>query len=76
MLASCTKVYEVPTEYTEVPEQAPVYPDYRDLFVPANIAPLNFMVKGADGLVVVFEGEAGEPLCTGGSDRIDVDSAE
>ena len=73
-LSACTRSYDVPSHYVEVSEQAPIYPDYRDVCVPCNIAPLNFMIKGADGIVVVFEGEAGVPLCTGGTDRIDVDS--
>ncbi|HPW78690.1 MAG TPA: hypothetical protein PK676_05405 [Bacteroidales bacterium] len=30
----------------------PIYPDYADVTVPVNIAPLNFMITGAKGLIV------------------------
>ena len=73
---ACTKSYDVPSQYTDVNEQAPIYPDYRDIVIPQNIAPLNFMVKDAKGLVAVFEGTGGHCLTVSGEDRIDIDSAE
>jgi len=30
-------------------EQAPMYPDYTDITIPANIAPLNFLLRDTDG---------------------------
>ncbi|MBO4662234.1 MAG: PD40 domain-containing protein [Bacteroidaceae bacterium] len=75
-ITACTKSYDIPSQYTDVAEQAPIYPDYRDIVVPENIAPLNFMVKDAKGLVAVFEGENGSCLTASGEDRIDIDSAE
>lgn len=75
-ITACTKSYEVPTQYSDVEGQAPMYPDYKDVVIPQNIAPLNFMIKDAEGLVVVFEGDRGSCLTVSGEDRIDIDSAE
>lgn len=35
---------------------APIYPDYTDVTIPYNIAPLNFLMEGADALQVVVRG--------------------
>lgn len=75
-ITGCTKTYDIPSEYTESKEEAPIYPDYKDIVIPENIAPLNFMIKGAEGIVVVFEGKNGSTLQVSGEDRIDIDSAE
>lgn len=75
-MVACTRSYDVPAVYADVKDQAPVFPDYKDIVVPVNIAPLNFMLKGAEGLVVVYEGENGNSLTTSGEDRIDMDSVE
>lgn len=40
-----------------------IYPDYCDVTVPENIAPLNFMVKGASRVRVTIDGD----LCAKGS---------
>ena len=36
----------MPAESVAVSEAADIYPEYRDVMVPPNIAPLNFMVRG------------------------------
>ena len=47
-LVSCGGMtQEVPATYTSLTESAPVYPDYRDVTIPCNIAPLNVMVNDA-----------------------------
>lgn len=77
LLASCGKpAREIPASYEESGEQAGIYPDYKDITVPENIAPLNFMMKGKEGLVVTWEGENGSTLTVSGTDRIDMDSTE
>ena len=35
---------EAPTSFSQLTEEAPLYPDYRDVAIPYNIAPLNVMV--------------------------------
>lgn len=81
ILSACgKKVYTVPTQYTEVDSVATIYPDYTDITIPANIAPLNFQLvePKAKGLVVELKGEKGEALvCGGGKDlKVDIDSTE
>ena len=46
LLVSCTRHPSVPTSFAENTEQPNIYPDYRDVVVPPNIAPLNFGVSG------------------------------
>ena len=41
LLAACA-----PSNVTQTGEQAPIYPDYTDITIPSNIAPLNFKLKG------------------------------
>ena len=48
LLTACSSHPAVPTECVEVNELPVIYPDYTETTVPANIAPLNFMVKGED----------------------------
>ncbi len=45
-LVSCTTHPNVPETFQTVNEQPSIYPDYTDVTIPCNIAPLNFMVKG------------------------------
>lgn len=42
LLAACA-----PSNVTQTGEQAPIYPDYTDITIPSNIAPLNFKLKGS-----------------------------
>ncbi len=47
LLAGCKAEVELPESATPVQEAADIYPDYRDIVIPPNIAPLNFQVKSA-----------------------------
>jgi len=47
LLASCRPDAAVPSQSTPVERQAVIYPDYRDIVIPPNIAPLNFQAKEA-----------------------------
>ncbi|MBR1594038.1 MAG: PD40 domain-containing protein [Alloprevotella sp.] len=62
---ACSKTPEIPANSTPVKEQAEIYPDYRDIVIPPNIAPLNFQVRseGTD-FVCALEG-AGQSLVAG-----------
>ena len=70
--------YSVPTDYAEADSVAPLYPDYTDITIPANIAPLNFALLESQPTEVVaeFTGANGEGIVTGGgrSLKIDIDS--
>ena len=51
---SCTPMPEQ-VEQTDIP--APIYPDYRDVTIPTNIAPLNFLLReDCEALQVEVEG--------------------
>ncbi|MBO4613117.1 MAG: PD40 domain-containing protein [Bacteroidaceae bacterium] len=81
LLSACgKKVYTVPATYAEADSVAPIYPDYTDIIIPANIAPLNFVLREstAKAIVVEMKGEQGTPLvCGGGKDlKIDMDTTE
>ena len=44
--------YEIPTKFSESNELPNIYPDYANVTVPINIAPLSFKIDGkADGMV-------------------------
>ena len=45
---------DIPQEYKDLgDEQLEIYPDYKNVTVPCNVAPLNFMVKETIGECVV-----------------------
>ena len=51
---SCSK--DIPAD--SVREKIEIYPDYRDVTIPYNIAPLNFTISGiSDGKVVIGSGD-------------------
>lgn len=65
LLASCQKQAAVPTESTPTTEVANIYPDYRDIVIPPNIAPLNFQIKSAGtAFVASVSGAKGTALVT------------
>lgn len=49
-----------------------VYPDYRFVTIPLNIAPLNFRIPGADRIEVEFSGQNTPLLVCRGDDGIDI----
>ncbi len=81
LLAACTKKqYTVPAQSTKVNEQAHLYPDYTDVVIPANIAPLNFMLEedGATEVVAQLKGQKGGEIVAGGGEdlKVQIDSTE
>lgn len=76
---ACGKKAELPSQFTTAQEQAVIYPDYRDIVIPSNIAPLNFLVKDneADECVAEFKGEKGSMLVASGDElTIQIDTTE
>ena len=81
LLCACErKTYTVPEAFTEADSIAPLYPDYTDIVVPANIAPLNFALLESEPteVVALLEGEKGGRLVAGGekSLKVLIDSTE
>ena len=48
LVTSCSKHPSLPTSFTEVNETPHIFPDYVDVVVPPNIAPLNFLVDDVE----------------------------
>ena len=46
---SCTPT---PHDVKQSEQEADIYPDYKDVTIPVNIAPMNFVVRGADAVEV------------------------
>ena len=73
LLTACGKPKaEVPAEYSQLEENADIWPDYTDIIVPPNIAPLNFMVRDgqADAFVAHLQGRGAELLASAGDDGV------
>lgn len=49
-------------------DQPVIFPDYKDVTIPSNIAPLNFMVEGAGRIQVTFNADGNELLKVSGKD--------
>lgn len=68
-LLSCAKSYVVPDDAQPNKEQVSLYPDYTNVTIPPNIAPINFIVKSdASEFVVHFRGESGDEIVSGAED--------
>lgn len=50
----CTSHPDVPQSYSNSQEEPNIYPDYKDVTIPSNIAPLNFSVRNANEVVARF----------------------
>ena len=79
LLSSCKQKAEVPSQFTETNTEANIYPDYKDIVVPPNIAPLNFIVK--DSLATEYVAKlsgGGETLLAAASENgvIKMDSTQ
>ncbi len=59
----------MPTDAVSTDEVADLWPDYRDIYIPSNIAPLNVQVQSeGDEFVGVISGEKGEVVAAAGTD--------
>ena len=55
LITACTPQLE---NVTDTAELAPIYPDYTDITIPSNIAPLNFLLRNeAEAIQVTLQGE-------------------
>ncbi len=69
LLSSCGR-WENPSMHSD--ELPPIYPDYIDVTVPSNIAPLNFMVDGAERVQAVISLDGRELARTAGKEVVSV----
>ena len=74
LLSSCNSISVTnPIHSNELPD---IYPDYVDITIPINIAPLDFGMKSDDynAIVVSFAGTHGDTLTAKGKKSIEIDS--
>ena len=65
---------QVPSQYKESHAEVPIYPDYQDVTIPENIAPLNFeLLIQSDEAVVRLSAAGEEIVCEGPKIRPDID---
>lgn len=72
-LAGCSRV-EVPTQYSETAKLPSVYPDYINVTVPVNIAPLSMeFTISAEDVVTRYSYGSEEIVCSGKKAQPDLD---
>ncbi|MBR1733104.1 MAG: PD40 domain-containing protein [Alloprevotella sp.] len=69
LMASCQRKAEIPANAAAVTDTVQIYPDYRDIVIPPNIAPLNIRVTspGSD-FVAAISGGGQQVLAAAGAD--------
>lgn len=73
LLLSCRQASK-PGQYRELSEWPKIYPDYIEVTIPVNIAPLNLeLLSAADNAVTRYSAGAKEILCEGLKARPDID---
>lgn len=72
IVSACKPKAEVPSQFAEADAEAQIYPDYKDIVVPPNIAPLNFIVHDsvATAFVAQLQGGGQEVLAATSEDGI------
>ena len=69
LFAACKPEATVPQGAQAVKEEVRIYPDYRDVTIPPNIAPLNFLTENeGDGFVASIDGVGGPLITSADSD--------
>ena len=73
LTACSSRPSSVPASFSESSDTARIFPDYRDVVIPPNIAPMNFMVR--DSLASEFVVTVADIVCGATSDgKIDIDA--
>lgn len=73
LLLSCGHSATVPQSFAEVSDSVHIYPNYRDVTIPPNIAPLNFMV--IDSTAEAFVADVNGIVCGAKKNgKIDIDT--
>lgn len=76
LVTSCSKHPSLPTSFTEVNETPHIYPDYVDVVVPPNIAPLNFLVDDVEDVVAEIKSQASRVTLGGKKNKMQIDEKE
>ena len=72
IIVGCKPKAEVPSQFIEANAEADIYPDYKDVVVPPNIAALNFIVHDstATAYVAQLKGKEQELLAGASEDGV------
>ena len=69
LLTACSP--KVPSTYSDTGSVPAIFPDYTDIVIPRNIAPMNFMIEEqADDYITILESESGQFSTKGKEIRI------
>ena len=76
LLSACSRP-EVPTQAVQADRMPVLRPDYTDVTIPCNIAPLNFaVVERASMIVARFTAPDGTPYVYGSKQKVELDADE
>lgn len=67
LLSGCTRMRQAAATADAQPM---IFPDYKGVTIPVNIAPLNFMVEGAENIQAVFSIDGNEQAVVCGSEGV------
>ena len=69
LFVSCSKIRKAQIEKNDYPD---IFPDYKEVHIPLNIAPLNFSIKNASFIQATFSANKQELFTTQGEKSIDI----
>ena len=72
LVAACSKHPSLPSSFTQVDTEPSIWPDYTDVTVPPNIAPLNFLVDSVEDVVA----QVGSQVYGGKANKVKIDEDE
>lgn len=70
LFGACQKEARLPEDFTELKEKPNLFPDYKDITIPANIAPLNFMVTDSSATEYVAHFHSQKPSADNSANEI------
>lgn len=77
LLAACGQKHpSLPETFTQKDAKPAIYPDYKDVTVPVNIAPLNFLVDSVEDVIALVEYPAGKQTFGGEDNKVQMDIEE
>lgn len=75
-LAACSGHPSLPSNFTKADKEPAIWPDYRDVTVPPNIAPLNFMVDSVDDVIAEVSFQDTKFNYGGKDNKVQIDEKE
>ena len=77
LFSACNNA-KIPKEWSETDKHAQIFPDYTDLTIPSNIAPLNFMIKepGEKFMVSISSKNGNGIKLSGSNPSVQIDISE